>query len=128
MDVQDIIELFLDYKMDIKLPKNIPKYRDRFNFESYMKWAADELFMYIVQQKDRSPMVSAIDFYEIADKFSHISSEKDKIIWEAAKIVSYNIADIINAKMSYNDEGEEYKRKWEKIMLNYQEFVGGEYL
>ena len=47
MPICNLKLMFADYAMDIRLPKDIPKYRDSFKNASYSKWAVNELLLYI---------------------------------------------------------------------------------
>lgn len=85
-----------DYIMDIKLPRNIPKYRDNFKNKSYAKWSVQELLMYITRNKNQSPTESTIEFIKMMDDFSKIR-KKDKNMFLIAKDTAKDILDIFNA-------------------------------
>lgn len=85
-----------DYIMDIKLPRNIPKYRDNFKNKSYAKWSVQELLMYITRNKNQSPTESTIEFIKKMDDFSKIR-KKDKNMFLIARDIAKDILDIFNA-------------------------------
>lgn len=96
MTISSLRLVLADYTMDIKLPKDIPKYRSNFKNACYSKWAVDELFLYIIRKKEQSEIDSAKEFIKMADSFSR-NTQKDKIMWIIAKHVAEDVLDIFYA-------------------------------
>lgn len=96
MPICNLKLMFADYAMDIRLPKDIPKYRDSFKNASYSKWAVNELLLYIMRKKEQSPIESTKEFIKMVDIFSK-KAKKDKAVWSIAKYVATDILDIFNA-------------------------------
>lgn len=96
MPISNLRLMFADYAMDIKLPKDVPKYRDNFKNACYSKWAVNELLIYIIRKKDQQPIKSIEEFIKMVEFFSK-KTEKDKAIWSIAKYVAADILDIFYA-------------------------------
>lgn len=91
------IKLMLaDYAMDIHLPKDIPKYRDKFKNASYSKWVVNELLLYITKEKEQTPIKATEEFIKIIDGFSK-KTQKNREIWSIAKYVATDILNIFYA-------------------------------
>ncbi len=93
MSISNLKLLFADYAMDIRLPKDIPKYRDNFKNACYSKWAVNELLLYIIRRKEQSPIESTKEFIKMVNFFSK-KAKKDKTIWIIAKYVATDLLDI----------------------------------
>lgn len=96
MPVSNLKLIFADYAMDIQLPKDIPKYRDRFKNACYSRWAVSELLLFIIRKKEQSEIDSIKEFIKMVDTFSE-RTEKDRPIWSIAKYVATDILDIFYA-------------------------------
>ena len=88
--------IFSDYVMDMQLPKDIPKYKNRFKNISCSKWAVNELLTYIIRKKDQSPIKSIEEFVNMMEVFSKYS-DKDGAMFSIAKHVAEDILDIFYA-------------------------------
>ncbi len=96
MPISNLRLIFADYAMDVQMPKDIPKYRNKFKIACYRKWAVNELLFYIIRKKEQSPIESIEEFIKMVDNFS-CKTEKDKTLWNIAKYVAIDILDIFYA-------------------------------
>lgn len=92
---EQIIELVSEYVFDNMLPEytfyNVKK--GRFEEQSYLLWAVEELEMYISKRKTESPIHVLEDFANKMKRFSRLNSKKE-YAFEIAHGLASNILDV----------------------------------
>lgn len=103
MQVSNLKLTFADYIMDMQLPKDIPKHRDKFNNICYTKWAVNELLMYIIRRKDQTTIAAIKEFIDKMDMFSSIN-KKDGSMFFTAKCVAEEMLSILYCNKPLREE------------------------
>lgn len=96
MDMSSLKMIFADYLMDLKLPNDYPRYRNYFKHITYSKWAVRELFIFILNNKDKDIIAVTKKFIRIMDRYSKMN-RKNRIMFQIAKNTAEDILDIFNA-------------------------------
>ncbi len=110
MDLDELELVFADYVMDLNFPDKTMKYADRFEKTSLIRWALDELYMYIRGHPNKEPLAATKDFIGLMRKYMYAHPKTQHIFFNALDVARDIYEILLCAKSPRNTKGEDYEQ------------------